>query len=234
MPTATAQDIVTKAYSKVGISSPDATESGLALDALNNLLSSWSAEGLILYSITRENFTLVVNDAEYTIGSGGDFDTVRPLRITDAYLRDGTSDYPLTISNIKHYNDISTKTTNGRPERLYFLPEYPLAKILFNYEPDKAYTLHLDSLKALTEFVSLATAIDLPAEFKRALIFNLAIEFEADKNYALPRSVYNIAFESKQAIKDLASANKPLQPVSFDPMITGDSGRYDIFSGRVL
>lgn len=226
----TAGDIIDKAYKKIGIDSPDPAQDTLGLDALNNLLASWSAEGLLLPFITRETFTLTVGDAEYSIGSGADFDTTRPIRIENAFLRDGTTDYPLTVSPLKDHNAIIDKTIESLPTRIFYLPELANGKILFDREPDKAYILHLDSWKALTEFAATTTtitSINIPNEYKRALIFNLAIELSSDEDYQLSQDVFFVARDSKEVITDLNAIFRIPEEVDFDSTLLFN-GRYDI------
>jgi len=136
---ATVNDLILEpALRKLGVVSPATDKRNNALAALNAMFGSMGAVRNLIYAITRENFALTINDAEYTIGAAGDFNTVRPTRIEDAYLRDGTTDTSLESRNIKSYNDISEKTSDGKPTKIYYLSEFPLGKILFNLEPDKA------------------------------------------------------------------------------------------------
>lgn len=228
MATDTAQDLINKAYKKIGVNSPDTAQVSDGVDALNNLLTSWSIEGLIIPFVIRENFTLTVGDAEYTIGSGADFDTVRPLKISDAYLKDGTTDYRLTISPLKEHNDVYDKTTEGLPQNLYYLAEMANGKILFDYEPDKTYELYIDSEKSIAEFTDETTTIAsvlISSEYKRLIIYNLALEMASDIDSDLYDSqgfahVISLANETKRSLKSYhASINRP-KKMEFDNAIT--------------
>lgn len=228
MPNTTAGDIINKAFKKVGVDTPDTDQDAEGLDALNNLLLSWSIEGLVVPFVIRETFTLTVGDAEYTIGSGADFNTVRPFKISDAYLKDGTTSYPLNVSPLKEYNDVVSKANGGRPKNLYYLSEIPEGKILFDLEPDVAYTLHLDSWKTITEFALTTTTIAsilIPNEYKRALIFNLAIDLSSDEDYQLSADVFTVANESKEVIRTLNASNIWPQKVRYDRDITYSLGK---------
>ena len=137
---ATANTITDGAYRLNSILNPSTDQDDSGLEALNNMISSWSAEGLLVPYNTIESFALTVGKSTYTIGSGGEFDTVRPLRIIDAFIRDSNSDdYPVDVSMTRvEYNAITQKDAEARPTRLYFDPQYPKGKIYFNYEPDTA------------------------------------------------------------------------------------------------
>lgn len=185
-------------------SSSGVGEKKQALEALNSLISSWGAERLLVPYLTNENFTLTIGQSVYTIGSGGDFDAVRPIEIVDAYIRDsGGTDYSVEISTLGQYNDIVSKETDNRPDKLYYTPEYPLGKIYFNTEPSSAETLYLDSWKHLTELAELTTAISLPLEYKRALKWNLVIELAPEYGMTLEATTIAMAIQSKKALKSV-------------------------------
>ena len=78
----TTLDLITKALQKIGAVTKDETLSAGdvsdALSSLNDMISSWSLDSLIVYASTLENFTLTPGSYSYTIGSGGNFNTTRP------------------------------------------------------------------------------------------------------------------------------------------------------------
>jgi hypothetical protein len=96
-----ARDILTRALriAQVFAQGDDITgtdEETDALSVLNSLLASWSAERLLVPHLETDSLTLTASDGEYTIGSGGDINTTRPLRIEHAFVRDsGNNDYPV-------------------------------------------------------------------------------------------------------------------------------------------
>src|SRR5579872_2160450 len=49
--------------------------------ALNNLLGEWNAQGLAVYSAAPQVFNLVNGTGDYTISTGGTFNTARPVKI---------------------------------------------------------------------------------------------------------------------------------------------------------
>lgn len=221
----TATLIISAAFRKIGLSAPTATEQANALEALNNMISLWGAEFLTPY-VVREYFALTIGTASYTIGSGGAFDTVRPMQIANAYLRDSDGyDYDLDVMSAKDYNLISLKTTDGRPTELYYVPAYPLAKIIFNYEPDEAYTAYFEFQKNFTELAALSTTVTLPDEYKEALVLNLAVALAEDNSVTLPQSVIVKAIYAKSLIERLIAANQITPLARFD---FGNGGSYNI------
>lgn len=226
---ATAQTIIDAAYRKIGEKAPTATDRTEALENLNNMISSWGIE-LLNYYYPRENFTLTAGDAEYTIGDGGDFDTVRPITINSAYIQDSNGyDYPLGVITVKDYDSIKVKTWEGRPENIYFVTEYPLAKIIFDCEPSEAYTLYITSEKNFTEFTGVSTTFSLPNEFKEALIYNLAITLAEDRQKPVPDYIIKRAKDLKEQLAFIRSVNRPAPEVTYD---FEDQTGYNITTGE--
>jgi hypothetical protein len=224
---ATANDITDASYRKCGMKAPSTIEDADALTALNNMIGSWSID-FIVPVVTRESFDLVVGQAEYTIASGAayDFDTVRPISINNVHLRDSDGySYPVRLLSAKDYNLIGSKTLEGRPKSLYFVPEYPTAKIIFNKEADKVYTAYFEFNKHLTEIAAIGDTVSLPNEFKEALVYNLAIRLAEDNSIDLPPSIATLAQMTYTQVSRIGSINK-MPPVARFEMAGG--GLYNI------
>lgn len=226
MAISTAQDIIEAGWRKCRVTSPNSTQLTNGLEALNAMLPSWSAEGLLIYEKTEETHTLVVGTSIYTWGSGGDINTARPLRVLDAFIRDSNNvDYNLEVNmSMEEYNRIAVKATSARPTRLYYSSEFTLAKIKFDYTPSEAETLYLYSEKYMTEFATLATSFSMPAEYKEALIYNLAIRIAPEEDIQLPQEVFHIANTSKKTLE-----RNNVKPVN--PVLTDKSLRYSAVGG---
>ena len=131
----TAADIIKRSLRLAQVISQGDDPSGTdqetdALTTLNSLLASLSAERLMVPYLVTDTLTLTIGDGEYTFGTGGDINSARPNRIEEAYVRDAQgNDFPVDIVHVSKYNDIGLKTTQGRPYYLYYIAEYPLAKI---------------------------------------------------------------------------------------------------------
>lgn len=213
---ATANDLTDGAWLKCGITDPTDTQDTQALTALNNMLGTWSVDFIVPY-VTRENFALTVGKAEYTVGSGGDFDTVRPFSIANCHLRDSAEySYRIKVRSADDYNRVDLKTLEGRPKFLYYIPEYTLAKIIFDMEMDEAYTAYFEFWKHLTELAALGTTVSLPNEFKEGVIYNLAIRLAENESIQLPQTVYLTADSSYNLISRVQSMNRPPPLARFD------------------
>lgn len=213
----TARDIITKAMKKVNILAssdvPTAEEIQDGLDTLNNMISLWSINNNMTVAQIRENTNTNANVASIQIGSGQTWNTARPNSIVDAYIRIGTTDYPVEVLPINNYFDISDKSTTGRPTKLFYdlgaTQQANQTGTIYLYpKTDIDYDLHILSNKGLTEFSSINANITFPAYYKRALIYNLAIELSIEYGKQVSVLVTSIAEDSKNKIETLNAQNK--------------------------
>jgi len=200
------------------------------LEILNQLLASWNGENLMLPFRTTETLTYASSKNEYTIGSGGDFNTVRPIQILDGYHQDSNGNsYSMEIMSFRRYQDIAYKSISTYPDRLYYESVYPLGRIFFDYQPTTDLTLYLTSMKEITAFADLDTTIGLPAEYDRALKFNLCIDLAPDYGMKVSDEIIMAAKQSKDAVKRIARANRE-EVLICDSALRG-SGLFNIYSG---
>ena len=159
----TALQLIEAALRDIGVlytgQSSNSDQQTECLQALQMMLRTWSAQRLMVYYIEEgENFTLVAGTSSYTIGSGGDFNTVRPTAILGAYVASGI-DYPIEIIDRERYRNISVKTLGDVPAWLWYNPVYPLGEIYLY--PTGGGEIYLDSQKPLTEPSTVATEMTL-------------------------------------------------------------------------
>jgi hypothetical protein len=184
----TVRELIRKSMLLIGtISSGEnlsADEAADGLASLNDLLDSWSTDGLLIPAMAREEFTLTPSQASYTIGTSGNFNTTNPQIIEEARLLEtsGTAfEIPIKIYSVQEYADIKIKTlTSSQPEALYFQRASPLSTIYLYPVPSTANKLVLYSRKALSNFASVNDSIALPPGYQRALRYNLALELAVE------------------------------------------------------
>lgn len=213
----TGLEIVTKALQKNGVlvksETPSADEASDGLYALNVLVSSLSNDSMMIYARTDENFPLVAGTATYTIGTSQTFNTARPIYIVDAYVRQGTTDYPITQISDEGYAGIVDKTSRGIPNFLNYTNGYSTATIKLWPVPDTSYTLYLLSEKQLATF-TLAGDVSLPPGWERFLIHKLGVELAPDYGEAVDQAALvrceQIAKESEAAIRRAIMKNRSM------------------------
>jgi hypothetical protein len=231
----TARDIIESAARKIQVLgrgqtlSADDAQNGL--DALNQMLDSWSIEGGNVFTESRESFALTSGQGSYTIGSGGNFDTAKPYVITSAFVRVNGTDYPLELIDSNQYASLYDKDLSSAfPEFLYFDNNYPLSNIILWQVPATSSTLHIYSQKPLSNLTSLTTALSLPKGYERALVYNLAVELAPEYEKDASATVYRIASESKQALTTYNTRNENNQAAG-EPMFSNNALRNNIYSG---
>jgi len=182
---ATAQSLIQTAMELLGVyasgevlSDADAER---GLQVLNAMLDSWSNESLFCYAIQETSFPLVVGQAQYTLGPGGQINATRPLRLIEgpgaAYIQDtNLNNYPVAVIPRDKWNMIGLRTnTSNIPDTLFYDPQFPLGIINIFPVPLITYTVFFDAYLQISDFASLVTVMSLPRGYEAAIYNNLAI-----------------------------------------------------------
>lgn len=208
----------------------DANEQAFYLDKMNAMLDSWSINRGMIYSILQENFALTAGTVSYTIGTGGTFNTTRPSKIVNAFVRDSSNyDSNLDIIPQQQYAAIRVKSTgNSFPTSLYYdaADVAGLATIYLYPAPVASLNLYINSYRALPSFTAISTALVLPPGYQRAIESNFSIE-AAQGLTAVSQETIKIAKESLAAIKAI---NLPPVISRMDSAIVGGA-RGNIITG---
>ena len=195
----TPSDIIKSAMRICGViaksETPTNDEMQDALQALNLMLEQWSARRLIVRGTIQFSGALIANQTAYTIGTGGNFNTLKPIAITSAFVRDTNNvDTPLDIISREEYDNYGDKTlTTSRPLALCYdagaaQQASQMGTCLFYYTPDSSttYTVFMQLQAQLTDFVTLTDAVTFEAKYGEAMKYELAKRlwreyYEADK-----------------------------------------------------
>lgn len=234
---ATALKIINGALRLLQVAADDVvltdSEANDALEALNQMLDSWSNESLMLYHVTREQFTLTPGLNPHTIGLAGNLATDVPLNIEAATVTVGGVDYPIIPVDYDDYAVIKLKTlSNVYPEYLYFDKSSPVLGQIYLYPvPSTASTFNLYSRKALTKFSSLTDDITLPPGYERALKYCLAVDIAPEYQIGAGQDIIALAVEAKAKLK---RTNKRPLTLQIDPAALAVSGkrRFNIYTGQ--
>lgn len=222
---ATARSLIRRALRVLEVISSGDTVDGTTretelLETLNSFLGSCGAEKLLIPVVTSESFSLVAGTNTYTIGSSGTFNTVRPIKIVDAFIRDSSNnDYPLTIISKSEYNNEGLKTSQGNADVLEYSPEYPLGKIRLYPTPDAVETLFIDSWKPLSTIALITDTVSLPPMYEDFIVYNFAINIAPEVGQQISKAV---GMRAEQTKKNIKTANLPTIPTaSFDSALVG-------------
>jgi hypothetical protein len=202
---ATARDLIAGSLRLIGAlgsgETPTAEAQSEGLLLLNDILESWSLEGLMVYSLEKETFSLTGAQSSYTMGDGGDFDTTRPVEIIRAKILNSSTEIDVKIITAKEWADIQLKTLQSTiPQVLYAQGTAPLETINLYPVPSSSGSLVLYSRKQLTEIASANTTLTFPPGYRRALKYTLAGELSLEYGKQISPILASIANESKNVI----------------------------------
>ncbi|MFH2076316.1 MAG: hypothetical protein ABIJ57_13385 [Pseudomonadota bacterium] len=226
----TAQTLIKAALRSIGViatgEAPTTDEYADSLESLKFMLRHWQARNMRIY-YTKQDTLALTGAASYTIGSGGDCNTVRPASIRGAYVRDSNSfDHPVKIIDEDKYRSLRLKNISGTVEYIWYSPEYPLGKI-YTF-PTGGSALYIDSLKPLTEPGAITSDVGFPPEYDEAVKWGLAVRLGPEFGRPLSAEIVALA---KTALDDIEMRNFAEQINAARPELIRLSSRYNIDEG---
>ena len=210
---------------------PDAVD---ALAVANRMLASWRIERLMAFSIDRvTGLSLVVAKQSYTVGPGGDWDMVRPVKIERASLHyepNGSDlEYPFSKPlNETQWQAISDKDTESTiPYLIWYDTDFGSnGRGTCHLWPVPSASAHEVILYVWNPLGTLALATDLafPPGYEEAILYNLAVRLAPEFGVSANQDIKDLAKQLKGNIKVL---NKRTPRLRSD--FGGSSrGRYNI------
>lgn len=212
---------------------PSSETANDALTALNQMIDSWNAERLSIFSTQDQVFEWAPNLISRTLGPTGDFVGNRPVLFDDStYFKDPASgiSYGIKFINQQQYDGIAVKTvTSTYPQVIWVNMSYPNVEMYLYPKPTKLLEWHFVSVEELTQPATLATNLAFPPGYLRAFRYNLACEIAAEFGVEPPPTVGRIAMTSKRNLKRI---NNPDDIMSLPYSIVGTRQRFNIFAGN--
>jgi hypothetical protein len=232
----TALDLIKGSLRIIGQYAPGETltadDANDALDVLNGLFDVLSNESLAVFNNNENIVTLTAGKQVYTIGSGGDINIQRPLRITQAYSRMTTAgsgvDFQCDIKDTAAYTSIGMKMQPGPwPKVLYYNTGFPLAQLFLWPVPQRAIEFHFWT-DMLLQSVSLTTQLSLPQGYYLYLQFALAEALAPQYGVAVSADVLRLTRRYLKSIKSNNSTPDRLVAIDGAISMTGsaDAGFY--------
>jgi hypothetical protein len=228
----TVQNVIDRAFRLIQVKGsdqvPTTQEYTDAIYALRGMLDSWSTDSLLIYQVTREQFTLTTTNP-VTIGPSGTLNTTRPVRLVDAYFAatGNDVDFPVQIVEAEDYAAVRLKTLQAAyPTYLYCDYAYPLANLFF-YPITTGGTLTLWSEKELPEYLLTSTELALPPGYRRAIEYNLAVELAPEYQVSAGPDVLKIATDSLATIKRKNNRTPTMQPDG--ALMRSGQRRYNVY-----
>lgn len=237
MSTVTANDIIAGALRLCSSVTPgeaiEGTEAGNALSVLNRMIAAFSMEWGLINCTTIEAFPLTVGQTSYTIGDGGDFDTVRPDTIFNQWLYDSVAGirYPLRQLADNQYNAIPLNTIESIVKAIYYDPQFPLGEIyLYPVAALDTYILNIESYKPVMQFTTITTAMNLPGEYYETLVLLLVDELAPEYGFDIPQRLVQRIDNARMLMK---ARNFKRAVASFDAGLQGTNRGGTILDGFI-
>jgi len=172
--------VITAALRKLAVlpsgGTPTTAQVNDATDALQALVKAFQADGMPLWKISSQTFTVVDGTNSYTVGPSQTINCPKPLRIFQAF-RTATNEtnVPLNVYTRYDFNMLPEDDSEGDPINFYYQPLRTTGTIKLWPTPDNStttVTFHYHS--PFEDMDSASNDFDFPSEWMQALIFNLA------------------------------------------------------------
>ena len=226
-----AYSVVQAALADIGVVSleegnvPSAAQAQDGLNRLNAMISLFQTNNLTIPFVAREVFDLVANQTSYTIGTGGDFDTTRPLSILGASLLLTASspdvEVPLAILTDDAWQRLQVKDlTAAQPTALYYNQTFDdnFGTVYLWPVPNTATNdLVIYRNSQVAGFSNLTTALQFPPGYFEFFESNLAVRLCVPYRVQPTPSLAQWANATMASIK---RQNHKTSDLSIDPALT--------------
>lgn len=199
------------------------------LRVFNDVLEEGSLYNLFPYGQANQSFNTVASQATYTIGSGGDWNTVRPVVIFDpAYATVSSVTFPYVSITQAEYNLIGYKTQPGGgtdlPQYYLYVNSFPLGSVTLWPVPNAVFPITFSIGRIMTAVSNQATTLTYPPGYAKAFKYKMGVELAPLFGKKVMRDypdVWAIHLETWGAVK---RANDVPQVLQYDNALLGGSG----------
>ena len=146
------------------------------LDVFNDIIEDFNTQNLALTSTQNQTFVTVAGQALYTIGTGGNWSTTRPIRINSpGYCTYGGVDFPIYEWDQATYNLVGLKTQQ-QPivQRYLYVNDFPLSYITLWPVPAQVVNITLSIDGILSAISSASAALTLPMGYAKTFKYKVA------------------------------------------------------------
>lgn len=207
----TARDLIKSAYRLAGVLAVGQTMSGdreaIGLEALNQLIDSWNADGLSVFAVTTTIIPTQAGVASYTIGPSGSVVTTRPISILSAMYRDTNATPPVdtivTELSVEDFAQLAVKDIENTQAFFFcYNPTFPNGTITLFPVPSTPQQFIIQHGTLLDSNLNANSVITLPPAYARALRFNLAVALGIESGRAqVNPAIVQVAQQSKTLLE---------------------------------
>ena len=191
-------DIAEEAFERIGMRGVSGYQLKSARRSLNILFQEWANRGLHYWEIANNNFTLVADQAVYTMfrsSTDGTSSTTAVFGVDDvleASFRNNNIDTPLTKINRSQYQALSNKTATGQPTQYYvqrFIDKITVTLYLTPGSTEAGKFINYYYVKRIQDAGDYTNDADVPYRFvpcmTAGLAYYLAIKYAPDRTQML-------------------------------------------------
>ncbi len=219
---ATALDLISSALRLINVmAAGEQTPIDMANDSLlvlNDMIDSWNADRLAIYTVQSTDFPYVLGQQTYTLGTGGNFNLARPPKIEGMSTIQLTNpstpvEIPIALYTWEEWqNQVPVKNVSGSiPLICYDDQAFPNRNLHFwpipFDQPNSVRIYYWAALPAQT----LAGAVSFPPGYRQAFRYNLAALLAAEFAQPVPAVVAEIAVDSLARVKAMNMPELVLQ-----------------------
>jgi hypothetical protein len=192
---------------------PRGEEASDLMRDLNRMIGSWNNQNLLVKGIQIDEFLLTPGKKTYTLGPGGDFDIVAPVKTKSVFYKvDSAYQTSLDIIDSSKWGVLQGNIVESDiPTHVFIDNDYPLQKVRLYPTPSTANTLVLHNYRVLEKVTSLTQEIDLQDGYELALVTNLALAIAPDFGKTPSELLYKSAMDSLKLIKRTNTQNTELR-----------------------
>lgn len=223
----TVRDLLTDTLQLIGVLDPSESISAPVAQAclrrLNAMLNTWSTQGLMVYTLNREVFPLTVGQQDYTLGTGGQLNTTRPVWLNQASIIPSSSptlEIPLKFDSDEDWQAVSIKSvTSTFPIEVHPLGNYPLNTLQFWPVPTAPCSVVLYLPQQLGGFTSINDAVSFPPAYEEAIVYSLVPRVAPMFGVSVSPDVQRTAMVAVDAIR---AQNLVVDVLSVEPALCGN------------
>jgi hypothetical protein len=183
-------------------------------------------------ALVHEQFDLTLQN-EFTIGDGGDFDTVRPTTIEHLRIIDteGNS-LPIDLVGLNTWANIPIKdTVQTFPKYAYYTSSTPLGVLRLSGIPVAGGNkLAMISAKPITDLPALTAEVSFPPGYDRAIRLGLALELAPEYGKDVTAVMAAQYAQARKVLKRINSLSRN-RDLEMDPGLTYEARGNDVYSG---
>ena len=223
-------DILNQSLKDVGVVGDGQTASSEQIDSafvtFQQMLAMWQSDSMYVYAQVETSFN-ATSALSYTVGSGGNFNIVRPAKIDYAFFRINDLDYRIDLlHSFEEYEAIAQKTLLGAyPCVGYYNPSYPLGT-LYVYPQIASGAIKIVTRIQFPVYATVADDLDIPPEDALAVRYSLAELLSAENQTPLRPDVAALAKRARTIMK---RKNLKIPAMELPPALV--RGHSDILSG---